>query len=1070
MKKTLLGIFLALLPGWILAQTTIKGKILDGLQNKGLFGATIKLLKSNSVSVSDQTGSFAIIITAPVDTLMVSYIGHTPFYSRVTLKDVGRELIITLQPDSKNLQEVVVSTGYQTIPKERATGSFAFINNQLFDRQVSTNALSRLDGITSGVLYDKRGTGQTNFSVRGLSTLTSTIAQPLIVLDNFPYEGDPNDINPNDIANITVLKDAAAASIWGTRAGNGVIVITTKKAKYNQPLNVSINANITASPKPNLHYLPVLNSSDFIDIEKYLFDNKFYNSVLTNRRHPVISPVIELLAAAQAGTITQDQANARIDEYRNLDVRDDYNKYVYRPAFNQQYSARVSGGNGVFNSSLSAGYDHNLATLIGNAYNRVTVRSDQTYKITKNLQVYAGVQYVESTTTTNSSGGYRGYNIGGSKSSFLYPYASLADKSGHALTLPKNFRTGYIDTLGGGSLLNWTYKPLEETRIADNKQKVRDLLVNAGISYKVLPILNAEFKYQYQNASTNQKNIYSPETYFARDLINRYTQKVNGTLLFPVPQSGILDQQGGNQMSNNFRGQLNLDKDWTKSNFSIIAGGEISERTSDLSYVRSYGYDPQTLTSQPVDNVTIFPIYGNLASASQIPYLNTFGGLTNRTVSAYSNASFTYDSRYTLSLSARRDASNLFGVEARNKWIPLWSGGFSWLASQEKFYPFTWLPYLKLRATYGYSGNVNNSIPALTTIGYQTPFSYNSISGLPFAGITNFPNPNLTWEKSSILNLALDFATTNNVISGSIEWYRKKSTNLIGLVPADPTTGVGDFLTTNSADLLTKGVDITLNSNILTHRLKWSSTLLFSTNFNKVLKYLYPAANASAYVGNSTSINPILGKSVYEVVSYRSAGLNPENGNPRGYINGQISEDYTAIVNSATLNDLVFSGPALPQYFGSFRNDFAFGNINLSFNVSYRFDYYFRENATANSGLFSFWEGYNDVTRRWKVPGDEKNTDVPSMTYPGNSDRDNVYILSDKTVHKGDNIRLKDIRLGYTFERGKLHSLPFKSINVYAYANNIAILWRANKIHLDPDYGSYLPAVRTFSLGCKIDL
>jgi len=1068
MKKIISGLMLVFIPGWLIAQNIIRGRVVNNTDNAGLPGATIRLKLSNTISVSDKEGNFAIELSFPEDSLMISYAGFKRTVLAVKRGQTASLLNITLIADNHELQEVVVSTGYQSLPKERSTGSFAQLNNKLIDRQVSTNILSRLDGVTSSVLYDKRGSSTTNFSVRGLSTLTSSIAQPLIVLDNFPYDGDFNNINPNDIESITVLKDAAAASIWGTRAGNGVIVITTKKGKFNQPLSVSVNANITVSPKPDLNYFPVISTSDFIDAEQFLFSKGFYNTALTNKRKPVISPVVEILAAQRAGTSTSDAANAKINALRQLDVRNDYEKYVYRQAVNQQYSVRISGGNSTTNNSFSAGYDRNLQSLIGNSYDRLTIRNDNTYKPVEKVQLQTSVQYTESKTVSNSSGGYPGYAIGGGKARTLYPYAQLADAGGKALTLPKDFRQAYIDTAGSGKLLNWQYRPLEETKLANNAGRVHDLLLNANLSYQVLPFLKAEVRYQYENSNIGQRNEYSPDTYFARDLINRFTQISSAGMTRILPYGGILDLSQNNLTSNNVRGQLNFDKSWSKSSLNIIAGGEVSEKSTDLSSVRTYGFDNQTLTSQAVDNITIYPIFNGIAVNSQIPYVNGFSGLLNRTVSAYSNASYTYDNKYTLSVSGRRDASNLFGVETRNKWVPLWSGGASWLISDEKFYPLPWLPYAKLRATYGFSGNVNNTIPAVTTISYQPVFSFNSITGLPFAVISNYPNPNLTWEKSAMLNIGFDFGTAGNVISGSFEYYRKKSTNLIGLIPADGTIGAGSFLNTNSADLQSNGVDVTIASKNLSAAFKWNTTLLFSTNFNKVTKYLYKTTVASAYVGNGAIINPIVGKPAYEIVSYKSAGLNPVNGNPRGYLNGQISEDYTGIINSPNTDDLVYKGPALPQYFGSLRNDFQFKGFELSVNIGYRFDFYVRKFTTGYSSLFSSWTGYSDYAKRWQKPGDEQFTNVPSLSYPANSDRDAFYQNSDATVVRGDNIRLKDVRLSYTL--GKFRKAPFKAISIYGYANNLAILWRANKEGLDPDYGVNLPAVRTISLGCKIDL
>lgn len=1067
MKKILTIILISTLPCLSWAQITIRGIVRDSKTGSPLGGSTVTFKKAHLSAVTDLNGRFRFEDVQVPDTLVVSYTGYVT--SGMPLKPpFSQEIVVTLVKDTHAIEEVTVSTGYQNIPQERATGSFDQINNQLIDREVSTNVITRLDGIASGVLFDRRS-GPADFSVRGLSTLTSTIKQPLIVVDNFPYDGDINNINPNDIESVTVLKDAAAASIWGVRAGNGVVVITTKKARYNQPLRVSVQSSFTYSGKPNLFALPVISTGDFIDVEEYLYGNGFYKSALSNRRRPVISPVVELLNAETNGTISQADGNARISALRALDVRNDFEKYVYRHAINQQHSLQVSGGTSNMNNILSIGYDDDLQTLVGNSYERVTVRDQNFYRPVKNLQVQTAIQYTESNTITDSQGGYGAIVPGGGKTA-LYPYAQLADAHGNPLPVTRDYRYNYIDTAGHGTLLDWTYKPLAETKIANNVLHLHDLLLNAGLKYQLMPCLSAELKYQYENSNGDQDNDYNENSYFTRNLINRYTQVSGGTITQVIPYGDILDLAQNNMASNDVRGQINFEKDWTdKHHLDIIAGGEIDQKATEVNTERTYGYNSANLTSLPVDYVNLYPIYGNLGVSSQVPYMNSFSGLMNRTVSAYANAVYTYDNKYTFSASARRDADNLFGVETNRKWTPLWSAGVSWLLSDEKFYPLQWLPRLKLRATYGYNGNVNNAIPALTTIQYVVPISANSITGLPFAQVSNFPNPNLTWERSAILNFGLDFATKGNRLSGSIEYYYKNSTNLIGLIPVDLTVGAGQFLNENSAQLKTHGVDIVVNSLNVNGSIKWNSSLLFSTNFNDVAKYLYTPANLTSLVGNGALISPIVGEPAYEIVSYKCAGLDPANGNPRAYLNGAVSEDYSSITTSAGSNDLIFSGPAMPQYFGSLRNDISWKSFMLSVNISYRFDYYFRRNATSYYSLFNNWVGYNDFDRRWQKPGDEKTTDVPSMIFPANSSRDAVYDFSNITVSRADNIRLQDIRLSYQFNKSNSPSLPFKGLNIFAYANNVGILWRANKFGLDPDYTG-IPPVRSISFGFKLDL
>ena len=306
------------------------------------------------------------------------------------------------------------------------------------------------------------------------------------------------------------------------------------------------------------------------------------------------------------------------------------------------------------------------------------------------------------------------------------------------------------------------------------------------------------------------------------------------------------------------------------------------------------------------------------------------------------------------------------------------------------------------------------------------------------------------------------------MLSGSIEYYYKKATDLLGLAPADITTGAGTFVNGNNAILDTKGIDITLNSlNVHDGDLRWSTVLLFSYNRNTVAKYLLPPSGNSAYVG-SGSLVPIVGQPAYNIVSYRWAGLDPANGNPRAYLAGQVSEDYAAIIANNNPNDLVFSGSALPEDFGAIRNDLSWKGLSLSVNIKYEFNFYFRRFATSYNDLFNNWIGYSDFAQRWQKPGDEKTTNVPSMVYPDDPNRDAVYDYSSATVENGDNIRIQDIRLDYQLKT-LWARMPFKGLDLYAYANNVGIIWRANKVGMDPDYGTGIPNPFTFSLGCKAE-
>jgi TonB-linked SusC/RagA family outer membrane protein len=1044
----------------LFGQQNINGKILNLQTGEGIQGATIRLIKNKTATNSHNGGSFNIPVDSYPDTLAISHVGYETAHLFLRNHAQTLNLIIRLKPVTTTLQEVVVSTGYQTLPKERSTGSFTVLSNQKLNEQVSTDIVSRLEPITSGLVFNRTTSATPQIQIRGLSTINGPTA-PLIVVDNFPYEGDITNINPNDVESITVLKDAAAASIWGTRAGNGVIVITTKKAKYNQPLSVDFNVNLTIGKKPELNYIKQMSSSDYINVEQKLFNNGFYDSRIADPSHPSLTPVIELLSAARNGTITQTSASAQIDALRNIDVRNDFNKYFYQQSTNQQYAISLKGGSSTQSWLFSSGYDKNISNLAA-GYDRLNLHFQDAFKPIDKLQINTGIYYTQSNTTT----GKPGYGDITSYNGSLYPYAKFADANGNPLPISKDYSLSYLATAGTG-LLDWKYYPLDDYKQISNKTNLQDITANVNAVYQLFSFLNFSAQYQYERQDSHVNNLQGAGSYAARNLINEFTQiDPSGNVTNIVPVGGILNQSDQLIESQNLRGQFNINKSWGKNEVNAIAGAELRQINTTSNTNSLYGYDPNTLTFGNVDLTNTYTTYVTGTSIF-IPDNKSLTAIRNRFVSVFANAAYTYDSKYTFSLSARRDASNLFGVNTNNKWNPLGSVGAAWDISKEDFYKVGFLPYLRLRATYGLSGNVDLSRTAVTTISYAGNSPYTQT---PYAVYNTYANPELKWETVAMLNMAVDFRMFNSRLSGSIEYYHKKGKDLFGNSPLDYTTGVDYTIVKNVAAMEGNGGDVTLNSINTTGKLKWTTTVNFSYYKDKITAYYLDNAVGNAYVSAFPTISGIVGKPVYSILSFKSAGLDPLNGNPRGYIGGQISEDYNALYNNTPLSDLKYSGSALPTKFGSVGNTFTYKNLSLTIVATYKLGYYFKKTSIDYGLLFNNGQGNSDYALRWQKPGDELHTYVPSMTYPDNVQRDAFYDGSESLVEKGDHIRLQYITAGYEFNKNTYRWLPFKTLRLYTNVSNLGIIWRANKDHIDPDYyysGNTLKPPLTIAFGLK---
>lgn len=1056
---------------WQEIRLTLRGIVSD-TTGAPLPGVSVSVRGTTTGTITDESGKYELN-NVPEDAIIkFSMIGFVAEEIAVKRRS---NISLVLREANLRLGEVsIVSTGFQEIPAERATGSFSQVDNKLFNRSVSTDIMSRLADVVPGLIFNKGYGGAAGLTIRGQNSIDPNTSKPLIIVDNFPYENDINNINPNDIESVTILKDAAAASIWGARAGNGVIVITTKKGSNNQRAKLSFNSNVTIGAKPDLFYQPKMSSADFIEVEKELFNKGYYKPTELNDylMHYPLTPVVELLIAKRDGIIGAGTADAEIEALKKQDVRNDYNKYLYRQSINQQYALNLTGGTANQRYFLSAGYDKNLNSLKENSYERFTVNANNTYFFFKNkLEFTTAIYYTESKTKNNNSGLPTYTSTNGSPGTGMYPYAKLVDDNGNSLPVIHNLRVPFVEQAQSKGLLNWGYKPIDEIHIADNVSRITDFRVNANLRYIIFKGLSAEILYQYSNNPFMLRNYQSQQTYYTRDLINQITQVSQTTdgVIRPIPLGGIMDQTNTDVRANNARAQLIYNREWDKHSLNAIGGYEIRNQKTLGTISRLYGYNDDYATSQPVDYLNAYPSSLTPLWPVRIYNPNSQNELTDRFLSYYANGTYIYKNRYLLSASARFDQSNLLGVKTNQRGVPLYSVGTGWTINEESFYHLNWLPVLRLRATYGIGGNVNKSISGYTTIYYG---GRDWDTSLPYAAISNPPNPDLRWEQIKTTNIGLDFGLLRNRITGTVEYYHKKGTDIIGAMPYSGQSGVTTF-TGNYANTTAQGIDITLNTQNFQGEFGWNSTLLFSSVTDKVTDYDVEPTRDGFLGAYGMFISPSKGRPLFSVYSYPWAGLDPRNGDPQGYLNGEVSKNWEGIYEFYETNptSLHYNGPARPTIYGAMRNTFTFKQFSVSANLSYRFGHYFVRDALSYSPIFQGTITHGDYGKRWQKSGDEAFTKIPSKPVEEIGFRDGFYTQSSAVVEKGDNIRFQDIVLNYNVSKSQHSKLPLENVQVYVYVNNLGILWKATKTGLDPDYyKAPYPPVRTFSLGIKANL
>jgi len=1017
----------------------------------------------NGMTIADTTGNFNLMIRHLPDTLSISFVGYQTLVRVITKNE--SQIRFTMTSQIQELAEVKIETGYQTLKPNEMNGVVAVIDEKALNSRTGTNILDRLLGQSTGLLLNVGKTNgnpqnTTGLSVRGLGTINGPL-DPLIVLDGFIYEGAITNINPNDVENVSILKDASAAAIWGARAGNGVIVITTKKGKLNQPLQIGFNGNVSIQQLPDVFAVSQISASDQIEVERMLFNQGYFDEQINSRPYSALSPVVEILLARKNGQLSNSLAESRLLEMSQYDSRQSYLDNFYTHAITQSYSASLKGGGQTQDYLLSAGYDRQKGETYA-SNNRINVHFANNFKLNSRLSLASNIYF----TNVNTASGRPALNSlrNGTRTA---SYFRFADDSSVALPFALAYRPAYTDTAGNGKLLDWNYYPTEEYKHNKTSSKQQEIFASLVLKYKIYDFLNLDVAYQYQKQHSEQTSVADADSYAARNLVNTYSQlnRATGVVNYLIPKGGIYSNNLADVSTATARTQLNYNKTLDVHGLSAIIGAETRNAETRGEGNTRYGYQADPLSYGNVDFVNAYPEFlsGNY---SQLGNTDGLYHTQYRFMSFYGNAAYTYRSRYQLSGSLRKDGSNIFGANTNDRWKPLFSAALGWKIAEEDFYKVDWLPVLRLTASYGSSGNVDLGRTAAAVATYGN----NSTGVFPFARVTTINNPDLRWEQLVQSNVKLDFELKHNRLKGAIAYFIKKGTDLYGPAPYDYTTwGGAELLVRNVANMKGDGVELELHSlNINTLNFNWRSDFYANYNNTKTTKY-YSQNNFGIFnlLGGGGSINPTVGKPLYAIAAYKWGGLDA-NGNPQGYLNGVLSTNYAAMAVEASTKatNIEYVGSASPLYFGSLVNTFSYKNLSLSLNMSYKLGYYVVKPVISYSRLMSSGVGNSEYAQRWQKPGDESKTNIPGIIYPSNPNWDAFYRSATINAVKADHIRLDYINLAYRFNVESL-KLPFKSLECYGNMQNGGILWKANKAGIDPDYAENIPPAQTIAFGIR---
>lgn len=1017
-------------------QITVKGTVKDE-NGEPIPGASVYVKGlTKKGTVTDLDGCF----TLPVNkgqTLVVSFIGYLSVEK--VIRNTNSSFDISLVPDNQLLDEVVV-TGYQTISKERATGSFAVLTPQKLEGKLQTNILDRMEGMVAGL---KQLPGKTP-EIRGISTLKGT-KTPLYVVDGMPYEGDINAINPSDIVNVTVLKDATAASIYGARSANGVIVITTRSGQKGRT-QVSYNGSVKFTPLPDKGYLNLTSSSELVDLQQILFQypHSNYNPETANT---AMNEVYELLYNHDAGKLTDAELESQLNVYRN---RNRYSQlkdaFVRDASVVHQHNLSFSGGSDIYKYSLSANYQQNFPYEKEQSTQRLGFNLKNQFDFFKWLRVNVGI--INSNVSADYDNGFTGY-------SYLYSgpsYRMIYNADGTPTQWYNNKNQKEIDRLNGLGLQDETYIPVNELDKAYYEQDDKYQNLNFGMKITFMKGLNLDVMYQTETTSKYKKQYYTQDSYTVKTEVNNATViNKNGTVTNHIPLGGKLQETWAKNNSYTFRIQLNFNQEFGIHGVQALIGAERRKVVTQGTVLNKWGYDDVTLAFKSINELNLGSAVNGTQSTSGRYYYNgpydKFTYTDNRYVSFYGNASYTFNHKLTATGSIRIDQSNLFGTDPKYQYRPLWSAGLHYIALEN----WNWVDRLAVRATYGINGNVaKDSGPYMIA---QTQSRPNSFTNEYYSVITTPPNPTLRWEKTNVFNLGVDFNLLKNRLNGTIEFYSKSTVDLLGQRKTDPTSGWPSLLL-NYGEMYNRGVEVSLQStNMTTRDFSWTSAFTFSYNKNKLTRIENDGTSAIDYF---YSIQNREGKPMSSLYSIRYAGLDSE-GYPQAYkADGTIVKSY----NDLEAEDLVYSGTTNPPYSASLSNRLTYKGFDLDFMFVYYGGHVLRDVAAGyvfNRMPTLNYAGVMDKDRMhfWQKPGDENDPSMAPAFIYGTSHTNSEYLWSaaDKHIRKGDYIKLRDLTIGYTFPKEWMSKMYVQNLRLSLQIQNLWY-WADNGRDLDPEVWS----------------
>ena len=1075
MRKLLLLLTLLILSTTIgYAHRTISGRVTD-TKGEPLYGVTVVVKNGKHTAVTDLDGRYNIIVDGDNAILLFRYVGMEPY--QVAVKGALVHDVKLKEQTTQLAETVVVSTGYQRLSRERSTAAFGYVDSTKLNRVMHKDIVSALEGQVAGLRMDVNpNTGESSPVLRGIGTFSNSVGtKPLVVVDDMATDLDLGEINLYDVESVTVLKDAAAASIYGALAANGVIVITTKQGK-SEKTSVNVNADWYISTKPTFDAMHYASTSDIIDYETNVYNARVKNSggvasLFSGFGNNYYSPLYQLYRDQAEGRITQADVNNTLDKWRQNDYYNQYRDMVWRTAITQRYNISVSQKSKMSNNFASFNYEHDKNRIINDRNDAFSIYLKSNIKMNKWLSVKLGIE-TRFNNSQSPEGKYTSYTL-------QERYASIKDEQGNLVMTP------YVNVGGyAGSSLNETrIRTAEATGVEElmpfsfNVLESLDEGLKKNRNARIRPFVNMEakflkwFKYnlmfQYEWAQTRSEQYDDANSYMMRITHNALIDQNGDSQL---PSGGRYAQNTNNTRRYTFRNQLNFDKSFldSKHNVNAIMGFELREnRASRPIEQQMYGYNDVALTSvrmdwQTLNNVGVESlVYGNTVKLSGPT--TSQSEVFHRYASFYANVGYNYLYRYNLTGSIRWDEADLFGLDTKNQHHPLWSVGAGWNISEEAFMKdLSWLNFLKLRLTYGVNGNVDQSSTTYFVARYRT--EGNDPTNTQYLRYTddNLPNPRLRWEKTTTINAGIDFRLLNNIINGSLEFYNRVGDDLLVRKYMDSTLGASQRVI-NNGKMRNRGLELQLNANILRTK-DWtlSAGLNIAWNKNTMLRVEHASTDiASSFITSpanyfieGTSYNTLWAYRLSRVVNGYPVILD-ENGKEMATFDANGNP--TDVTVSSTLKGtdaLVNMGSVVPIYNGSFTLNLRWRELELNTLFVYAGGNKLRMDVVDMNSYQMTTEHVNDHTVKhfYEMP-----TDVQQYA----STFSEWWRYCDAQVKPADYIKMRSINLAYHLPDALTKKMHIGQTRLTLQVNNL-FCWSRVGHDIDPE--SYSPNTATRAL------